>query len=76
MLGGTNDSHTPDGWINLKNIHIPNHCAVAADNIKVTAYEGLGHSDALWDGAYSEPEMHSFMLDIRRSYWINSSYVF
>lgn len=57
-------------------IPIPNHCAVAADNIKVTAYEGLGHSDALWDGAYSEPEMHSFMLDIRRSYWINSSYVF
>lgn len=76
MLGGTADSHNPAGWINLKNTHIPTHCSVAANNIKVTAYEGLGHSASLWDGAYSEPEIHAFMLSIWRSDWIGSSYVF
>lgn len=76
MLGGTNDSHNPAGWINLKNTHIPTHCGIAANNIKVTAYEGLGHTAALWDGAYSEPEMHAFMLSIYRSDWIGSSYAF
>lgn len=78
VLGGTADTiQDVRPWANVKTTHIPNNCGGdTAANIKLTVYDGLGHSDALWDGAYSESEMHNFMLNIRRSYWINGSYVF
>ncbi len=77
MLGGSADtSHHPNGWINLKNTHVPTHCGATGNNLKVTVIEGLGHTTALWDGAYASEEVHAFMLSIYRSDWINSNYSF
>ncbi|HEY7883691.1 MAG TPA: PHB depolymerase family esterase, partial [Cellvibrionaceae bacterium] len=77
VMGGNSDGgHHPGPWITVKETRIPEHCDTTAENMRITAYEGLGHSAALWDGAYAESELHAFMLSIHRSDWISSSYSF
>jgi poly(3-hydroxybutyrate) depolymerase len=67
--GGTNDGHGPHSWIALRNA-LPTYCnSIIEGNLQITSYEGLGHSAAVWDNFFARPEVHQFMLNVRRSSW-------
>ncbi len=71
---GANDSHSLYEWTRTKDVIIPGSCSPNnSSNMNLVEHPGLGHSSALWDTAvYSSASVHEFMLDVRRSNWINT----